>query len=224
VLNELFLLLEKIFMLEIIAQVFGYLASVLLALSLSINNDLKFRWLNTFGNISFITYGVIIGAFPIILTNCILLLINLFRLIKIYRTNEDFDMLEFNEGGKLIDKFLAFYEDDIKNYFPNYNLYEHNNNLKFIVLRDMAVANIFVAAIDDDGTGHVKINYTVSKFRDYKVGRYIFDKEKKYLISKGVKKLVYGKVFNKNHKSFLKEMGFTEETIDGEALLVKRLI
>ena len=211
-------------MLEIIAQVFGYLASVLLALSLSINNDLKFRWLNTFGNISFITYGVIIGAFPIILTNCILLLINLYRLVKIYRTNEDFDLLEFNEGGKLIDKFLAFYEADIKNYFPNYNLYEHNNNLKFIVLRDMSVANIFVASIDEDGAGHVKINYTVAKFRDYKVGRYIFDEEKKYLISKGVKKLVYNKVFNKNHKSFLKEMGFTEENIDGEVLLVKWLV
>lgn len=36
-------------MIEIIAQALGYIASILLAISLMVNNDLKFRWLNTFG-------------------------------------------------------------------------------------------------------------------------------------------------------------------------------
>jgi hypothetical protein len=207
-----------------VAEILGYLASVLLAISLLINNDLKFRWLNTFGNISFISYGVIINAFPLILTNSILLIINLYRLVKIYRTKEDFDLLEFNEGGKLIDKFLSFHEDDIKSYFPNYNLYEKNNNLKFIVLRDMVVANIFVASVGEDGTAIVRINYTVAKYRDYKVGKYVFDKEKKYLLSKGVKVLVYEEVHNKNHERFLLRMGFAKEPVGDKKCLVKRLI
>jgi len=54
----------------------GYLASILLAISLLVNNDLKFRWLNSFGCLSFIIYGLMIHAFPIILTNVILLVIN----------------------------------------------------------------------------------------------------------------------------------------------------
>ena len=211
-------------MADIIAQVFGYLASVLLALSLSVNNDLRFRWLNTFGNVSFITYGIIINAFPIILTNVILLLINLYRLVKIYNTKEDFDLLEFNEGGKLIDKFLSFHEADNKLYFPDYNLYENNNNLKFIVLRDMAIANIFVASIREDGTGFVKINYTVAKYRDYKVGKFIFDQEKKYLLSKGVERLLYEEVYNKNHEKFLVKMGFKKEPCGGRDCYVKSLL
>jgi hypothetical protein len=210
-------------MIHVVAEVFGYLASVLLALSLLVNNDLRFRWLNTFGNLSFITYGIIINAFPLILTNSILLLINLYRLVKIYRTEEDFDLLEFNEGGKLIDKFLSFHEEDIKQYFPTYNLYEENNNLKFIILRDMAVANIFVASVREDGTAIVRINYTVAKYRDYKVGKFIFDKEKDYLLSKGVRTVLYEDVYNKQHKKFLLKMGFKKEPLNGKEGFVKRI-
>lgn len=208
---------------DVIAQVFGYLASVLLAISLSVNNDLKFRWLNTFGNVSFITYGILIGASPIILTNAILLLINVYRLVKIYNTHEDFDLLEFNDGGKLIDKFLNFHEADIKEYFPNYNIHEKNNNLKFIVLRDMAVANIFVASISNEGNAWVKINYTVAKYRDFKVGKFIFEKEKQYLLAKGVKALIYDEVYNKNHETFLRKMGFSKQPVDGKDCYIKTI-
>ena len=202
----------------------GYLASLLLAISLVINNDLKFRWLNTFGCLSFIIYGVLIDAFPIILTNSILLLINLFYLVKIYRTEEDFDLVEFKAGDQLIGKFLSFHEQDIKNYFPNFNLAELGDEISFMVLRDMAIANIFVASLSPDGTAVVKINYTVQKYRDYKVGKFIFDKEKKYLVAKGVKLVVYKEVANKGHESFLKTMGFNKQVFEGNECYVKSLL
>ena len=87
----------------------------------------------------------------------------------------------------------------------------------------MAVANIFVASINADGSAIVKINYTVAKYRDYKVGKFIFDHEKKYLLSKGVKVLVYEEVFNKNHEGFLKKMGFVKEAFGSKESYLKRL-
>ena len=202
----------------------GYLASLLLAISLIINNDLKFRWLNTFGCLSFIIYGILINAFPIILTNSILLLINLFYLVKIYRTEEDFDLVDFKAGDKLIAKFLSFHQQDIKAYLPNFNLAELGNEISFMVLRDMAIANIFVASLSADGTAVVKINYTVQKYRDYKVGKFIFDKEKKFLVAKGVKMVVYREVSNKGHESFLKTMGFKKQVFEGNECYVKSLL
>lgn len=187
---------------------FGYLASVLLAISLLVNNDLKFRWINTGGCLSFIFYGVFLGAFPIILTNSILLLINLFYLVKIYRTEEDFDMIEFTNGGPLLHKFFKFYKEDITSYFPDYIQSSKESNIQFVVLRDMVIANVFVADLQDNGTAIIRINYTVPKYRDYKVGRYIFDNERKFLTSKGVKEIVYNEVKNDQHKKFLKKMGF----------------
>jgi hypothetical protein len=176
-----------------------------------------------FGNISFILYGVLIEAFPIIVTNAVLLSINIYRLLKIYRTEEDFDLLEFSPEDKIISKFLNFHEHDIKNSFPDFTLDGTEHDVRFVVLRDMVIANIFVAQVAEQGTGVVRINYTVPRYRDYKVGRFIFEREKKYLISKGMTKLVYKKVHNKSHKSFLETMGFTNDDFCGEMCFVKEL-
>lgn len=208
---------------ELIIQGAGYLASLLLALSLLVTNDLRFRWLNTGGCVSFIVYGILIQAFPIILTNTILLFINVYALVKIYRRKEAFDLLEFEPDSALVAKFIRFYEADIKTYFPHFQLEEEEAAVRFVVLRDMVIANVFVATLSGDGTGMVQFNYTVPKYRDYKVGRFIFEKERAYLLSKGIRKLVYTEVFNSGHKDFLKMMGFRSEVINGVPYLVRHL-
>ena len=190
------------------ATIIGYLASVFLAISLIVNNDLKFRWINALGCLSFIVYGIMIHAFPIVLANLFLLLINLYYIIKIYRTHEDFDLVEFKGDDKLVHKFLQFYEKDIENYFPDYRHDVEENNIHFLVLRDLVIANIFVAELQENGIALVKLNYTVPKYRDYKVGRFIFNKENKFLVSKGAKQLMYESVSNEGHEKFLKVMGF----------------
>lgn len=187
----------------------GYLASLFLGISLLVNNDLQFRWINTFGCFTFIIYGVLIGAYPIIVTNAALFCINVFYLFKIHRTHEAFDILEYNPGDNIVNKFIDFYKKDIQLYFPRFSFEDNNNDIRFIVLRDMVIANIFEASLQQDGTATVSINYTVPKYRDYKVGRFIFDKEKTYLTGKGVRSIVYETVDNKNHKNFLGKMGFS---------------
>ncbi len=210
-------------MLQQIAPYFGYLASVLLAIGLMVNNDLKFRWLNTSGNVAFIIYGVVLGAIPIILTNVILLTINLFYLYKIYNRKELFELLEFSNGGIMVDRFLSFYQEDIAAHFPEFKREQLQGKLNFVVLRDLVVANIFSAKVAADGTAEVVINYTVNKYRDYKVGRFIFDKEKQYLLAKGVTKIYYKQVANKRHERFLEVMGFTPQPIGDNTYLAKNI-
>ena len=210
-------------MTDLLSLLLGYLASILLAISLLVTNDIRFRWLNSAGCLAFIVYGVTIEANPIILTNALLLFINLFYLIKIYRKIENFELLEFNQSDLIIRKFLSHYHKDIKNYFPKYSIDETGDQLRFVVLRDLVIANIFAAHITSDGTAFVKINYTVEKFRDYKVGKFIFEKENDYLFSKGVKQIAYKNVENKNHERFLKIMGFEKIAVDGNLCYVKTL-
>lgn len=207
----------------LIIQVAGYLASLLLALSLLVTSDLRFRWLNTGGCLAFIVYGTMLHAFPIILTNALLFFINVFALVKIYRKKEAFDLLEFGHDATLIQKFLRFYDADIKTYFPSFELREDESDIRFVVLRDMALANVFVATLAEDGTATVKLNYTIPKYRDYKVGYFIFEKEKAYLLTKGIRKLVYTEVANKGHLDFLKKMGFQKEVVNGQERVVKNL-
>ena len=199
---------------SIISLSLGYLASLLLAISLLVNNNIRFRWLNSFGCLAFILYGLTIDAFPIVLTNSLLLAINLYFLIKIYWRQESFELVEFNSSDQLIHRFLTFYNNDIQNYFPDFKLENKPNELQFVVLRDLVIANIFVASLSNDGTAEVKINYTVPKYRDFKIGRFIFEEENKYLKDKGIKYIAYKEVKNKNHERFLKSMGFTEDKIN----------
>jgi hypothetical protein len=206
-----------------ITPYFGYLASLCLIIALLVKNDLKFRWFNTLGNVFFIIYALILHAFPVLLTNVILLCINAYYLIQVYQRKENFDMLEFDGSEKMAQKFLHFYQRDIANYFPNFTPMELSNNLNFVVTRDLVIANMFSATISADGDAVVALNYTLLQYRDYKVGTFIFEKERDYLISKGIKRIVYHSVHHKNHLNFLSVMGFKKEVIDNKGYFVKQL-
>lgn len=211
-------------MLQQITPYFSYLASLCLIIALLVSNDLKFRWFNTAGNVFFIIYAVILGAFPVLLTNLILFCINAYYLIKVYRRQENFDMLEFKGDEKMAQKFLDFYQKDIAVYFPGFTAVALQHNLNFVVTRDLVIANMFSAEVSATGDATVVLNYTLQKYRDYKVGTYIFEKEKDFLIANGVKRIVYTSVTNKNHKEFLSVMGFKKETVDNTDCLVKNLL
>ncbi|MBK6379583.1 MAG: YgjV family protein [Chitinophagaceae bacterium] len=208
-------------MIHILAQVLGYLAFIFLAVSLWVNNDIKFRWINSLGSLSFVFYGLLIHAFPIVLTNAVLLAINIYFLFKIYRRQEKFDLIEFKSDAALITKFLSFYQKDIEAYFPGFAIGEGENEIRFAVLRDIVVANLFVATVNANGDAFVKINYTVPKYRDYKVGRFLFDEGKEFLHNKGIKRIIYTQVTNKQHEKFLKVIGFKKESYGSAACYMK---
>lgn len=210
-------------MLHQITPYFGYLASLCLIVALLVSNDLKFRWFNTLGNIFFIAYAVILQAIPVMITNLILLCINAYYLIKVYRRQENFDMLSFRGDEKLAQKFLQFYQKDIAAYFPAFEAAALQNNLNFVVTRDLVIANMFSATVLPNGDAIVALNYTLKKYRDYKVGTYIFEKEKDFLIANGVKRIVYTTVPNKNHQAFLNVMGFKQQDVNGTSCFVKQI-
>ncbi len=210
-------------MLVSIAPYFGYLASLCLIVALLVNSDLKFRWFNAFGNISFISYAILLVAFPVLLTNVILLCINIYALVKIYLKKENFDMMEFKGDEKLAQKFIAFYQKDIDAYFPQFAMAELKGRLNFVVTRDLVIANMFSADVLQNGDALVQLNYTTPKFRDFKVGSYIFEKEREYLLSRGITRIVYNQVQHKGHLKFLEVSGFKKEVIGGVTSFVKYL-
>lgn len=210
-------------MINILAQVLGYLAFIFLAISLWVNNDIKFRWINSLGSLSFVFYGILIHAFPIVLTNGVLFAINMYFLFKIYRRQEKFDLVEFRNDAALIPKFLSFYQKDIETYFPGFVMGAGENEIRFVVLRDIVVANLFVATVNTNGDAYVQINYTVPKYRDFKVGRFLFDEGKEFLHKKGVKRIIYKQVSNKQHVKFIQVMGFKKERFEATDCYIKNI-
>lgn len=214
---------QNFYMLQQIAPYFGFLASFCLVLALLVKTELNFRWFSLAGNVFFIVYAIMLNAIPVLITNGILLVINLYYLRKLFKKEEYFDLIEFQGQEKMVEKFIQYYQKDIGNYFPLFEKDQLKGNLNFAVLRDLVIANIFSAQLMPNGDAEVKINYTLEKYRDFKVGNFIFQKERNFLVSKGVKRIIYRDVASKKHLRFLEVMGFKQQEMGSSYCMVKAI-
>lgn len=62
----------------------GYLASILIAVSMFMKDIVKLRLVNLFGCIIFVIYAIIIKAYPVAVTNIIITFTNIYYLYKIF--------------------------------------------------------------------------------------------------------------------------------------------
>ena len=192
-----------------LAPYIGYFASVLLMIGLLVSTDVKFRWFNGLGCLVFIIYALLINALPVLITNAVLLAINAYYLVKIYKRKESFDACVFTIDEPIVQALFAHYQHDITHYFPQVTLASLKENFNLLVVVDMAVANIFSAKINADGSAAVHLNYTLEKYRDYKIGKYLFDDARSALKVAGVKRVYYYKMPEKVHVPFLLRNKFT---------------
>ncbi|MGS0676339.1 YgjV family protein [Shewanella sp. 0m-4] len=65
----------------------GYLASVVVAISLMMSNIKKLRWWNLIGAALFVAYGLAIDAIPVALVNFFIVLIDAYYLVKLYKAD-----------------------------------------------------------------------------------------------------------------------------------------
>jgi hypothetical protein len=198
----------------------GYLASAFLAISLVVTRAMWFRWINLLGCATFVIYGALIDAFPVILANGILVVINIVQVVNLYTRKERFEHVQIHKGDEIVESFLKFYRKDIHLYFPDFQFTTDTGRICFMVLRNATMANIFVARKAEDGNIFVEINYTVPKYRDYKIGQFIFEEESNYLRSRGVC-TIYTKSYYSEHTHFLQRMEFQQRVLNGEAYYIK---
>lgn len=65
-------------------EAFGYLGTILVIISMTMSNITKLRLFNISGAIISAIYSIIISAWPVVLLNVVLTIINLYHLIKEY--------------------------------------------------------------------------------------------------------------------------------------------
>ena len=67
----------------------GYLASIMIAISMFMKDISKLRVINFIGCIIFIAYGFLIKAYPVAIVNFIIAITNVYYLYKDYREKVD---------------------------------------------------------------------------------------------------------------------------------------
>jgi GNAT superfamily N-acetyltransferase len=198
----------------------GYLSSIIVAISLLMSSIIRLRWYNLAGSILFAIYGYMIKAAPVAAINTIVIFINLYYLYKIYTEKEYFKLVEINEENNYVKSFFDFYKNDIAKYFPDFKFTMAGASVSFFILRNMVPAGVFVASEHDKESLVINLDFVIPAYRDFKIGKFIFEYNERYFKDKGYKKL-FCYVSNKEQNAYLKKMGFKKDYQDGKDLMVR---
>lgn len=190
-----------------ILQLIGYIASGIIALSMTMNSIVKFRWINLAGASSFATYGFLIDAYPVMALNGFIVSVDIYYLIKIYTKSHLFDTLEVRGDNKYLIKFLDFHQSEIIEFLPEFKYKAEMNTISFFVLRNMAVAGIFLAHREEGNILKVGLDYVIPEYRDYKNGKYVYHHLKDKFKNDGFERIVTQGGTPK-HIKYLKKLGF----------------
>lgn len=189
-------------------EAIGYLASALIILSLTSTRILRLRVMSLLGSSTFLLYGFLIASIPIMVTNAVIIVINVVFLWRATRVKEWFSLLEVRPDSLYLEEFLRFHHDDIVTSQPDWDGTVGDADVAALILRDMLPAMAIVGSTDD-GTLHLRLDYAIPRFRDYRMGRFLYDSNPEFFADKGVH-TIEANARTKMHARYLAKMGFTE--------------
>lgn len=195
-----------------ILSLFGYFASLVIAISMTMSSIVKFRWINLVGALGFAIYGLLIHAIPVTFLNGFIVAVDIYYLVRIYRKKEVFDILEVRNDNNYLKEFIQFHHKEIHKFFPGFDLIPEMNTISFFVLRNMNVAGVFLAHRQEEDVLHVGLDYVIPEYRDLKNGKYIYQHLRPWFISEGFK-MAYAPADSPKYMKYLKKLGFKEDNM-----------
>jgi len=200
-------------------EIIGYLASIMVASAMLFTSIVKLRWFSLIGSSLFTVYGFTIGAYPVGAVNGFIMLTNIFFLSKMYTQKEFFRTLEVKKGNKYLKDYLEFNKEDIQKFMPEFLINEYEISL--LILRNMQVAGVFLAERKDDQL-LVKLDFVSKEYRDFKLGKYIYNEYKTQFKAKGLNYFV-SESQSKKHNNYLKKLGFVEQRENNSSRFIKKI-
>lgn len=202
-------------------EILGYFASVVIAVGMLMSSIRLLRWLNFIGALAFSIYGFMIHSLPVGILNGLISIIDIYYLAQMYFKKEYFTTLPLRSDNMYLIKFLKFYEKDINKYYPDFVYISEKNIYTFFVLRNMAVAGVVLASQYEPGVLKIGLDYTVPEYRDFKVGKYVYEVFVSKFVEDGFKLLISFPA--KKNEDYIKKMGFELTNFKGKIAYIKKI-
>lgn len=187
-------------------ELIGYVGSGLVVVSLMMRSLLRLRAVNLVGAAIFTIYGVLIDAPPVWAVNGAIVLIDIYHLWRMLRSDDDaFDILEVAPDSEYLERLLRFHREDIARYQPEFDRVGPQHRV-FLILRDMLPVGVFAARADDDSTAVVDLDYVIPGYRDLKPGSFLYrDADVQHRL--GVERIT-SRPGTAAHERYLERVGF----------------
>ena len=189
-----------------ILEIVGYIGSFLVVLSMLMSSIVKLRVINTIGSVISGVYAVICGAYPLAFMNLCLIIINVFNLIKLLKTQKPYDLAEGSPEDSLVRYFLNYHGVDIKKYFPEFDRNTEESNAVFAIYCEGSPIGLLMGKREGE-TLDISVDYTVPAFRDCSAGKFLYER----LPEKGIRSLSLSCKVHPDHEAYLARMGYSQE-------------
>jgi hypothetical protein len=185
----------------------GYLASLLVALSLTMSSIIKLRWINLVGAVLFTIYALIINALPVALVNGFISVVNVYFLVRISGKKEAFKLFHVDARDRILNEFLNFHSQDIIKLAPEFDFNVPASGMNYLVMRNMDIAGVFIGEKAGNDELEVLLDYVSPKYRDFKLGDFVYRKDSEIFRDETIQK-VRGKAKTKAYRTYFERMGF----------------
>jgi hypothetical protein len=191
-----------------VVELVGYLGSILVAISLMMKLLLRLRLINLFGALFFTVYGLLLKAYPVAFLNGMIVCIDIYYLVQMWRQKDFFTFLEVSPQSEYLHAFVDFYKDDINVIIPSYSYRTDQPLLCFFILRNMVPAGLFISKVTGE-EAHVQLDYVIPNYRDFEVARFIFEDNAAFFTERGIQRFV-SESGSELHRGYLERMGFVQ--------------
>lgn len=185
-------------------ELFGYLGTALVLISMMMTSVVKLRLYNMVGSVISMIYAMCTGTWPVVLLNFGLVVIQIGQLLRLRRSTVAFTQVEAGGKDKLLLHFLESCREDIDTYFPGYTYTPAEDKQIRMVYDGMEAVGVLVGTAQGK-TFRVELDYVTRKYRDCSIAAFLLP----CLKNAGFEAVEEPKV-SRDHDQYLTKMGFAE--------------
>lgn len=201
-------------------EILGFISSAVLTATLVLKMPLAIRWVHIILSVFVAIFGFTFGYWGIGLIGSGICFASIFQLTQLLSFKDSFNILQVRGNNEYLGAFIEYYKRDIYHYSPFYK--RNLESSSFLILNNLEVVGVFIVNVQDKKTLYINLDFVVPKFRNNKVGKYLFIDNVSYFSELGYERIITV-CLNEVHRAYLEKMGFVEKNINDEKLYVKEL-
>lgn len=196
-------------MTPLIVDLIGYVGSALVVLSFTMRRIVPLRIISMTAAVIVGIYGVLIHAWPVIITNGVIVVIHSVYLYRELTRSHEFDLVPIPSDSPFLIDFLSGHLSDIQRSQPDF-VEPLPQDLSYIYMRDGMPAGVLVGGLNLDRL-NVRLDYVLPAFRDSRLATWLYERDgARRLKAAGIRE-VAERAGTDMHARYLEGVGFVRE-------------
>lgn len=203
---------------EMIIEGIGYFGSALVVISMLMTSVKWLRIVNSIGSAIFAGYAIMIHSYPTAIMNIVLLIINIYNLVKLHKESKNYNVIECMKSESIVQLYLKSNLEDIRKFFPSFDVDMVDVGETafadscekairgFLVCAGSMPVGIMTGIRENETTFAIELDYSIPSYRDCSVGTYLLGYLK---AQQGICEVVFRNP-SEGHVGYLDRVGYVK--------------